>query len=97
MATHPLDSRPETPISVLQVLDRTLGDKDRTANANALLCAAAKAISRVMLSIGLVLLALIQAAGLDSAIGSVVVVGGTGLVWGAGFLWKRFSRQSVGP
>jgi hypothetical protein len=100
MATHPLDAPPESPTSVLHLLDRVLGDKDRTTNAKELLCSGAKAVSRILLSVTLALfmmvaltVTLIHAPGLSSAVGCAVVAGGTGLAWRAHVVRKRLSAK----
>lgn len=91
--------KPEAPTSVLHLLDRTLGDRQRTTNAKELLGTASKAASRIVLSISLLLLAVTalamtlgHLAGPGPGICSAVAIGGVGIA-GARVLWKRRSSR----
>lgn len=78
--------------SILRLVHSTLADSARTHNATALLTSGSKAISRIVLSVGVVLLAivgLLLAVGMGPVVGTAVAAGGTGLAIGGRQLWKR--------
>lgn len=91
------------PTSVLDLVNRTLADTTRTANAATIITTTTKGVARVVLSVGLVLITivilaglLIHFAGLGPALGGAIAVGGTTAVAGGRYLWNRRAakRQS---
>jgi hypothetical protein len=111
MSVHPIPatrtpvqsaSNPETPTSLLHLLAHTLADQERTTNAKDLLITGSKAISRIILSVGIVLVVTITLAaimiyfvGLGPAIGGGIAVGGTATTWAARSLWTRHNANKV--
>jgi hypothetical protein len=112
---HPADkvdrelapSQPDqaTPTSVLQLVHSMLVNKEYTTNASALLTSGSKAVSRVVLSVGFVLVLIVgivvclaflifHFAGVGPAIGGGIAIGGAGVVWASRSLWKRFSKAN---
>src|SRR6476469_5165090 len=72
------------PASVLDLVNRTLADTARTTNAATIVTAVSTSAARIVLSVGVVLIAslavaglLIHFAGLGPALGGAVAVGGT--------------------
>lgn len=112
---HP-EVRPLTPTvkvderldSFVELVNRTLADSGRTANAAAIVRTMSKSVARVTLSLGLVLAmivvlasALIHFANLGTTLGSVIVAGGTTAVVGARYaryrgLGKRLASLDKG-
>lgn len=104
MAPDPATSVPElAPISVLDLLNRTISNKERATNAAMIVKTATKGVCKVILSLGVVLIAilvltgtLIHFAGFGPALGSAIAVGAT-VVAGGQYLWnRRASRGRVG-
>lgn len=98
----PVDQK--APSTVLELCHRMLANKDYTANATALLTSGSKAVSRILLCLGFVLVLIISIVmglawllapviGPSAAIGSGIAVAGTSLLWAGRTLWKRFSPR----
>jgi len=84
------------PISILDLVNRTLADPDRTDNAMKIMASVSKGAARVILRIGIVGVVgivlvgvLIHFSGFGPAIGGAVAVGGLGAVMGGRYLWSR--------
>lgn len=84
------------PKSVLDLINRTLADPGRTANATKIMASVSKGAAYVILRIGVVVIAgivligvLIHFSGFGPAIGGAVAVGGMGAVAGGRYLWNR--------
>jgi hypothetical protein len=91
-----------SPTTMLKLLDDTLSDNDRTANAKDLLTTAANAASCVVLSLGVILLAVsaavmvvVRSTSPGPVVGSAIV-GGAGLAWGTRWLCKRVRDRQTG-
>lgn len=83
-------------ISMLALVDRTLADGQRAANAATIVTTISTGVARVVLSVGVVLAAVIivvsllaHFAGVGSAVGGAVAVGGATSVAGGRYLWNR--------
>lgn len=88
------------PTSVLDLVDRTLADTTRTANAAVIITTVSKGAAKVVLSVGVVLTAiialagtLIHFAGLGPGLGGAVAVGATTAVAGGRYLWNRRTAE----
>lgn len=83
------------PDSYLDLLNRTIADAARTANAAVIVTVVAKSVVRVVLSAGVVLAVIVTVAGLThsinlgQAVGGAVAIGGTTAVVGARYLRNR--------
>jgi hypothetical protein len=98
----PAQPTPGVLASPLHILGRVLADTEQAARLNDLLSAGSKAISRIVLSVGVVLVGaitlaaiMIHFAGLGSAIGGGIAVGGTGAAWLARSLWTRIKAKKA--
>ena len=83
----------EVPVSLLHLVDRTLGDQQRTANAKELIAAGGRQASRLVLAIGAAALAVSVPLGMLSGPGAAVGAAGAtgvGLVW---LVRGRFARR----
>lgn len=92
------------PSTVLELVHRTLTNRDHTANAITLLAGGSKAVSRVLLCLGFVLVVIVGMVlglawllapilGRGAAIGGGAVVVGSVVFWTSRSLWRRFSSR----
>jgi hypothetical protein len=104
MNSCPHVSTSETgPGSCLDLLNHTIADATRTANAAVIVTVVAKSVARVVLSAGVVLAVIVTVAGLlthfinlGQAVGGVVAIGGAAAVVGARCLRNRnIGRRKV--
>jgi hypothetical protein len=118
MSVHPIPGtgtpaqpapHPETPTSLLGLVAQAITDDGQTANLTKIVTTSGKEISRIVLSVGLVLIAtlalaviMIYFAGLGPAIGGGIAATGTGTAWLGRTLWtrhkaKKAAKQIPGP
>lgn len=90
-------SSPEAaPASVLDLVNRTFADATRTANATTIVTTVSKGAARIVLSMGIVLVAIVvlagtlsHFAGLGPVLDGAIAVGGTTAAAGGRYLWNR--------
>jgi hypothetical protein len=91
------------PTSVLDLVNRTLADPGRTANATKVLRTAAAGAARIVFTVGIVLVAIIvllgaltSIAGPGAAVGGAAAAGGTAVVAGSRALRNRRATSRTG-
>lgn len=99
LADEPSPAHPAT--SVLEFLDQVVADPEKTSNAQKLLTSSSTAISRIVLSFGLIVVVAAAAvsnyAGLATAASGGIAIGATSALglaaWTIRKTWKRRARK----